>query len=138
MTHVITNLCLRDAGCVVACPVACIVPGNPKEEWPHFYIDPNTCIDCGACVPECPYGAIFPLGEVPTEYVAGGYEIISAPVGTEGFDTPHDAFTYEGDPVQILATRKTEVGEILDLTPAIALNREFFENGPGYLSVELD
>lgn len=137
MTHVITNLCLRDASCVIACPVACIVPGKPQEEWPLFYIDPNTCIDCGACVPECPYGAIFPLAEVPEEFIAGGYEILSAPLGTPGFEEEHDAFTYEGDLVKILATRKTEAGERIDLTPAIETNREFFETGPGYLAVDL-
>ncbi len=137
MTHVITNLCLRDAGCVVACPVACIVPGNPQEEWPHFYIDPNTCIDCGACVPECPYGAIFPIKEVPTDYIAGGYEILSAPLGTQGYESEFEAFTYEGDPVKILATRKTEVGEHINFLPAISTNRDFFEFGPGYLAVEL-
>ena len=137
MTHVITNLCLRDSGCVVACPVACIVPGSPQEEWPLFYIDPNTCIDCGACVPECPYGAIFPISEVPTDYIAGGYEILSAPLGTTGFDEPHDAFTYEGDPISILATRRTEAGEHIDLTAAIETNREFFETGPGYLAITL-
>ena len=45
MTHVITSLCLRDGGCVTVCPVECIVPGKPVEEWPLFYIDPDTCID---------------------------------------------------------------------------------------------
>ncbi|HPT23323.1 MAG: ferredoxin family protein [Anaerolineaceae bacterium] len=137
MTHVITSLCLRDAGCVVACPVACIVPGNPKEEWPTFYIDPSTCIDCGACVPECPYGAIFPRNEVPEEYQAVGGEMLSAPVGTPGFDEVADVFTYEGDPVQIPAVKKLTEGEIIDLTPAIDVNRSFFETGPGYLAIDL-
>ena len=58
MTHIITSLCLRDSGCVDVCPVECIVPGKPVAEWPWYYIDPDTCIDCGACVPECPVEAI--------------------------------------------------------------------------------
>ena len=98
MTHVITNLCLRDGSCVVVCPVACIVPGNPQDEWPTFYIDPNTCINCGACVPECPHAAIFPIREVPDAFVATGGEVLSAPVGTEGFPETHDTTTYEGEP----------------------------------------
>lgn len=89
------------------------------------------------CLPECPYGAIFPLAEVPEEFIAGGYEILSVPLGTPGFEEEHDAFTYEGDLVKILATRKTEAGERIDLTPAIETNREFFETGPGYLAVDL-
>jgi ferredoxin--NADP+ reductase len=40
--------------------------GSP--DWPLFYIDPDTCIDCGACVPACPADAIFPEDEVPPEY----------------------------------------------------------------------
>jgi hypothetical protein len=32
MTHIITSLCLRDAGCVEVCPVECIVPGKPEAE----------------------------------------------------------------------------------------------------------
>ena len=34
MTYIITSLCLRDAGCIEVCPVECIVPGDPVEEWP--------------------------------------------------------------------------------------------------------
>ena len=137
MTFVITDLCLRDAGCVVACPVACIVPGKPQEEWPGFYIDPNTCINCGACVPECPYGAIFPIAEIPDAYVAGKGEYLVAPVGTPGYDLQIDAVTYEGEPVRIIACRELEEGEVVDLTPSIETNREYFETGPGYLAVDL-
>ncbi|QLQ05642.1 MAG: ferredoxin family protein [Anaerolineae bacterium] len=50
MTHVIFDLCIRDGACAEVCPVECIVPGQPEEEWPWYYIDPDTCIDCGACV----------------------------------------------------------------------------------------
>ena len=68
MTHIITSLCLRDGACVDVCPVECIVPGKPENEWPWYFIDPDTCIDCGACVPECPYEAIFIEEEVPSAY----------------------------------------------------------------------
>ncbi len=70
MTHVITSICIRDGACVEVCPVECIVPGFPEDEWPLYYIDPDTCIDCGACVPECPVDAIFPEEDVPEEYQA--------------------------------------------------------------------
>ena len=70
MTHIVTRLCLRDTACVEVCPVECMVLGQPEEEWPWLYIDPDTCIDCGACVPECPYEAIFPEEEVPFDYEA--------------------------------------------------------------------
>jgi len=89
MTHIITSLCLRDSGCVDVCPVECIVPGKPQEEWPWYYIDPDTCIDCGACAPECPSDAIFPEDEVPEQY-----------------------------------------------KEAIARNRAFYEEGPGYSARE--
>ena len=74
MTHIITSLCLRDGGCTTVCPVDCIGPGKPIDEWPWYYIDPETCIDCGACIPECPFAAIFPEDEVPTAYKAKGGE----------------------------------------------------------------
>ena len=50
------------------CPVECIIGGQPEDEWPWFYSDPDTCIDCGACIPECPYEAIFPEDEVPEQW----------------------------------------------------------------------
>ncbi len=65
MPYVITGLCNRHGGCALACPVACIVPGNPVEQWPYYYIDPDACIDCGLCVPACPYNAIWPEENVP-------------------------------------------------------------------------
>lgn len=68
MTHVITDLCLRDGACVEVCPVECIVAGQPEADWPWYYIDPDTCIDYGAYVPECPVEAIFPIEDVPKEY----------------------------------------------------------------------
>ena len=65
MTHVITGLCNRHGGCVAVCPVDCIVPGVPPDDWPYYYIDPETCTDCGLCVKACPYNAIWPEHEVP-------------------------------------------------------------------------
>ena len=111
MTHIITRLCLRDAACVDVCPVECIIGGQPEDEWPWYYIDPDTCIDCGACVPECPYEAIFPEDEVPTEYVMeAGVEYV-----------PHggERTTAEG-------------GEVFDLTEDNKYNYDFFSEGPGY------
>ena len=79
MTHIITSLCLRDGKCTEVCPVECIVPGQPEAEWPWFYIDPETCIDCGACVPECPVDAIhsteeWAIKDGELEYVHKNYE----------------------------------------------------------------
>jgi NAD-dependent dihydropyrimidine dehydrogenase PreA subunit len=59
------------------CPVECINPGSSAEQWPTYYIDPATCIDCGACVPECPFHAIYPEEEVPSAYAAKGDELIN-------------------------------------------------------------
>ena len=71
MTHVITRLCTRVGNCVEVCPVDCIVPGPTGDaNWPYFYIDPDTRIDCGACVPVCPPVAIFPEDDVPAEHAA--------------------------------------------------------------------
>lgn len=39
----------------------------PEAEWPWYYIDPETCIDCGACIPECPVEAILPEEELPDD-----------------------------------------------------------------------
>lgn len=65
MTYIITGLCMRHGGCVDRCPVDCIVPGEPVDDWPYYYIDPSVCIDCGACVPACPYNAIWREVDVP-------------------------------------------------------------------------
>lgn len=132
MTHVITSLCLRDGGCATVCPVECIVPGNPVDEHPLYYIDPDTCIDCGACVPECPWAAIFPEDEVPSAYKAKGGEYLSMPVGTAGFTTVYDGHNHDGDAVHLEATRVLAAGEVVDLTPDTAVNADFFKNGPGY------
>ncbi len=132
MTYIITSLCLRDGGCVTVCPVECIVPGKPQEEWPWYYIDPDTCIDCGACVPECPFAAIFPEDEVPSAYKAKGGEQLSQPVGTEGYNEEYDGANHEGEPVHLTAVRTLEAGEVVDLTPDIPFNGDYYQDGPGY------
>lgn len=145
MTHVITSLCLRDGGCAEVCPVECIVPGKPEEEWPWYYIDPDTCIDCGACVAECPWEAIFPEEEVPVAYVAKGQitvrgevkdQRLNMPAGTPGFDQIYDGFDSQKRPVHLEHTRILAAGEEVDLTPAIEENARFFKEGPGYSAKE--
>jgi NAD-dependent dihydropyrimidine dehydrogenase PreA subunit len=132
MTHVITSLCIRDGGCVTVCPVECVVPGNPQDEHPLFYIDPETCIDCGACIRECPYMAIFPEDEVPSAFTAKGGEVLSKPAGTSGYDQPFDLLDFNGKPVHLEHTRKMEPDEVIDLTGDTAVNADYFTNGPGY------
>ncbi len=132
MTHIITSLCLRDGGCVTVCPVECIVPGVPQEQWPWYYIDPATCIDCGACIPECPFEAIFTEDETPDAYETKGTEFIAMPVGTPGFDTEWTGHNHFNQEVKIASTRKAQAGEVLNLRNDIQPNYDFFEKGPGY------
>ena len=118
MTHIITSLCLRDGACVEVCPVECIIPGQPENEWPWYFIDPDTCIDCGACIPECPFEAIFIEEEVEEEYVmVEGQERIP-------FDTKKIVVHAEGD--------------VVDLTPDIQPNYDFFSKGPGYAALDME
>jgi ferredoxin len=128
MTHIITSLCLRDAGCVEVCPVECIVPGFPKEDWPWYYIDPDTCIDCGACIPECPYEAIFPEDEVPSSYTAKGGEYI-ARVGLKG---AYKGTNHHGVEVTLSCTKQLSKGENVDMTEDIKPNYDYFKIGTGY------
>ena len=128
MTHVITSLCLRDSGCVDVCPVECIVPGKPQEQYPLYYIDPDTCIDCGACVPECPYAAIFPADEVPTAYAAKGGEYLNR----VGLDGHYEGTNHNGDPVVLDSVKQLDAGETVDLTSDIQANADYFSGGPGY------
>ena len=69
MPFVVIENCIKCkyTDCVEVCPVECIIPGQPESEWPWYFIDPDTCIDCGACVPECPFEAIFPEEDVPVQ-----------------------------------------------------------------------
>jgi NAD-dependent dihydropyrimidine dehydrogenase PreA subunit len=134
MPHVITSLCLRDGSCAPVCPVECIIPGKPEDKWPNYYIDGDTCIDCGACEAECPYNAIFLDDEVPSAYKANGGERLSAPAGTAGFSEVYDGTNHDGEPVHLVSTRTLAAGEVVDLTPSIAVNADFFKSGPGYNS----
>ena len=136
MTHVITSLCMYDASCVEVCPVDCIVPGKPMEEWPTFYIDPETCIDCGACVPECPQEAIFMEDEVPSAYKAHGDERMNMAAGIEGYDEVYETEDVDGVTHTLKHTRVLDEGEVVDLTPAIQLNEDYFTDGPGYDSLD--
>jgi ferredoxin len=132
MTHIITSLCLRDSSCVDVCPVECIVPGEPVDEWPWYYIDPDTCIDCGACVTECPFEAIFPEDEVPSAYAAKAGQVQSKPVGNAGFEQVYEGENERGESVHLKATRVLEEGVVIDLTGDIQANYDYFESGPGY------
>lgn len=136
MTHIITSLCLRDSSCVDVCPVECIIPGIPVDKWPWYYIDPDTCIDCGACIPECPYEAIFTEEETPPDYEAKGGEFLSMPAGTPGFETAWDGEDEHGEAVHLDHTRVLEAGEVVDLTPDIKPNYDYFESGPGYSALD--
>ncbi len=132
MTHIITSLCLRDSSCVEVCPVECIVGGQPVDQWPWYYIDPDTCIDCGACVPECPYEAIFPEEEVPSAYTAKGGEYIArAGEATGHFEGKNE----HGEPVVLDCTRQLAAGETVNLTADIKPNYDFYKSGPGYSAV---
>ncbi len=131
MTYIITSLCLRDAGCVEVCPVECIIPGQPREEYPWFYIDPDTCIDCGACVPECPFEAIFPEDEVPESYEAKGGEYISLPASS-GLSGAYTGSNHHKETVKLAYTRQLAAGEVLDLTVDNQPNYDYFTKGMGY------
>lgn len=111
MAHVITALCLRDGACQDVCPVECIIGGKPEDQFPWFYIDPNTCIDCGACVPECPYEAIFPADEVPESHTLKAGQ----------------KYQRHGE-----ALAEGPAGEAINLTEAGAWNAYFYSDGPGY------
>jgi len=121
VTHVITSLCVRDNGCMDVCPVECIHPGAPVEQWPTYYIDPATCIDCGACVPECPFSAIFPEDEVPAAYEAAGGEFFNH----AGLTGHYEGAGHHGQHVELETTRQLAVGEVVDLRDGVLLNREF-------------
>lgn len=123
MTHVITSLCLRDNGCSDVCPVECIKPGTPSEQWPTYYIDSKTCIDCGACVPECPYHAIYPEDEVPATYQAKSNEFLNR----SGLTGHYENTNHRKEKVVLETTRALAVGETIDLRDSIKLNRDFYK-----------
>jgi ferredoxin len=122
MTHVITSLCLRDNGCFDVCPVESIQPGTTAE-FPTYYIDSASCIDCGACVPECPFHAIFPEDEVPAAFKAKGGEFINQ----AGLTGHYEAVNHHGQKVVLETTRVLAVREILDLRESIKMNAQFFK-----------
>jgi ferredoxin len=134
MTHIITSLCLRDRGCIDVCPVECIIPGQPADQYPWMYIDPDTCIDCGACIPECPFGAIFPEDEVPAAYTAKGSEYVSK-VGLTGH---YEGVNHNGNKVTLDSVRQLAAGEGINLQEDIGANYDFFKTGPGYGAKEND
>ena len=121
MTHVITSLCLRDNGCSDVCPVECIQPGTTTE-YPTYYIDSTSCIDCGACVPECPFHAIYQEDEVPSAFKAKGGEYINE-VGLKGH---YEAINHKKQKVVLETTRTLAAGEVLDLRGSIKMNDRFF------------
>jgi ferredoxin len=122
MTHVITSLCLRDTGCADVCPVECLQTGDDVSQWPTYYIDPSTCIDCGACIPECPFHAIFPEDDVPSAYKAHGGEFINE-YGLNGHYAGSNA---RGKAIVLNTTRALAPGEVIDLRGAIQTNASFF------------
>ncbi len=94
----------------------------PVEQWPTYYIDPATCIDCGACVPECPFSAIFHEEDVPDAYQAAGGEFLNQ-IGLNGH---YEAAGHHGQQIVLDSTRELNAGEVVDLRDSIALNRRFY------------
>ncbi len=123
MTHIITSLCLTDNGCIDVCPVECINPGTSADQWPTYYIDPATCIDCGACVPECPFHAIYPEDEVPSAYQAKGDELINQP----GLTGHYESTNHRKEKIVLNTTRALAPGEIVDLRESIKVNYAFYK-----------
>ena len=68
MAYVITPLCERAGLCADVCPTDSIHFVDGDSDWPMYYINPETCIDCGACAAECPNEAIFMDMDVPDVY----------------------------------------------------------------------
>ena len=134
MTHIITSLCLRDRGCIDVCPVECIVPGQPVEEHPWMYIDPDTCIDCGACIPECPYSAIFPEDEVPAAFTAKGGEFVNK----KGFTGHFEGTNHHGGQVVLNSVKQPGAGDVVNLRDDIQANYDFYKTGPGYGAKDQD
>ena len=105
------------------CPVECISPGAPVEEYPTYYIDAATCIDCGACVPECPYHAIYPEDEVPAAYQAKGDEIFNH----SGLNGHYENSNHRKEAIVLETTRALTPGETVDLRDSIKFNYDFYK-----------
>ena len=75
---------------------------------------------------------IFEIELVPTEFQAGGGEVLTAVYGTSGFNEVYEGLNHQGDKVRIPATKILASGEVIDLTPSIDKNSLFFSEGPGY------
>jgi len=123
MTHIITSLCLRDNACMAVCPVECINPGEPEGQYPTYYIDPATCIDCGACVPECPFHAIYPEEEVPAAYPAKGGEIFNH----AGLTGCYEHINHHQEKMVLNTTRVLAAGETVNLQESIKANYDFYK-----------
>src|SRR3989337_1840585 len=67
---------------------------------------------------------------------AQGARRISMPAGTPGHDTPFDGKDHHGLPVHVDHTRVLKAGEVVDLTPDIKPNYDYFKTGPGYKALE--
>jgi ferredoxin len=102
--------------------VECIQPGKTAE-YPTYYIDPTSCIDCGACVPECPFHAIYPVDELPAAFKAKGGEYINE-VGLTGH---YEATNHRKQKIVLETTRVLAAGEVLDLRGSIKTNMQFFK-----------
>jgi hypothetical protein len=70
--------------------------------------------------------------EVPSAYEAHGDERMNMPVGTEGYDEEFESEDVNGVTWVLKATRVLDEGEVVDLTPSIQINEDYFTSGPGY------
>jgi ferredoxin len=101
-------------------------------EWPWYYIDPDTCIDCGACIPECPWEAIFPEDEIPSAHVAKAGQMISR-VGLTGH---YEGKNHHNEAVVLDCVKVLAAGDKVDLTEDTQSNYDYFQKGPGYKALE--
>jgi NAD-dependent dihydropyrimidine dehydrogenase PreA subunit len=75
MAYAIAEPCVntKDTACVDVCPFDCIHPRKDEAGFstaPQLYINPDECIDCGACIPVCPVSAIFPIEDLPKQWLS--------------------------------------------------------------------
>ncbi|MGD8405858.1 MAG: hypothetical protein PVJ21_19535 [Anaerolineales bacterium] len=74
-------------------------------------------------VPECPYAAIFPADEVPAAFQALGGEVINRS-GLTGY---YEGSNHYGEPILLETTKVLAVGELVDLTPGIVDNENYYK-----------